>query len=123
MTQPVICDKDTSLLDIIVHMQSLAIVAPSRRSASDTLECVPLAFERLISSWRCTPAFVHGRYLDVLASNALMQALSLVFSPGVNLLRSSPVKRFVSHLCMAIRKDGSTRLSPNALTQGRSPEH
>ena len=35
------------------------------------------------------PAFVLGRYLDVLASNGLARALTPTFAPGVNTLRSA----------------------------------
>ena len=35
------------------------------------------------------PAFVVGRFLDVLASNSLARALTPTFSPGVNTLRSA----------------------------------
>ena len=42
----------------------------------------------LLDSWSTTPAFVHGRRLDVLASNALARALTPVCEPGTSLLRS-----------------------------------
>ena len=38
--------------------------------------------------WTNTPAYVQGRHLDVLAANALVSALSPVFTPGVNLVRA-----------------------------------
>jgi len=37
---------------------------------------------------RSTPAFIHGRHLDVLASNAAARALTRVAEPGTNMLRS-----------------------------------
>ena len=40
----------------------------------------------LIDSWASTPAVVHSRYLDVLASNAPARALSPAFKEGVNSL-------------------------------------
>ena len=40
----------------------------------------------LIASWSLTPAFVHGRYLDVLARNGLAAALFPCCRPGANLV-------------------------------------
>ncbi|MER7184236.1 helix-turn-helix transcriptional regulator [Streptomyces hyaluromycini] len=38
----------------------------------------------LIGSWPLTPAYVHGRYMDVLAANRLARALSPSHAPGRN---------------------------------------
>ena len=56
-----------------------------RRSAPEELRpSVP----ELIALWRNTPAFVMGRCMDVLASNALAVALTPLLTPGVNLARA-----------------------------------
>ena len=51
-------------------------------------EVVRPALQELLDSWTTTPAFIHGRRLDVLASNALARALTPLAQPGNNLLRS-----------------------------------
>lgn len=51
-------------------------------------ESVPSDRQDLLDSWTTTPAFIHGRRLDVLASNALARALTPLSEPGTNLLRS-----------------------------------
>ena len=51
-------------------------------------ESVPTDLQDLLASWTTTPAFIHGRRLDVLASNALARALTPLAEPGTNLLRS-----------------------------------
>ncbi|MER5515639.1 helix-turn-helix transcriptional regulator [Streptomyces sp. NPDC002763] len=38
----------------------------------------------LIGTWPLTPAYVHGRYMDVLAANRLALALSPAYAPGRN---------------------------------------
>ena len=42
----------------------------------------------LLDGWTTTPALIHGRWLDVLASNALGCALTPLAEPGSNILRS-----------------------------------
>ena len=51
-------------------------------------EIVQPELQDLLDAWITTPAFVHGRRLDVLASNALARALTPLAEPGTNLLRS-----------------------------------
>ncbi|MCP2030214.1 transcriptional regulator with XRE-family HTH domain [Okibacterium sp. HSC-33S16] len=50
----------------------------------------------LLESWTTTPAIVHNRHLDVLASNSSARALSAEFAEGTNLLITlllSPAQR------------------------------
>ena len=42
----------------------------------------------LLDAWTTIPALVHGRWLDVLASNPLGRALTPLAEPGTNILRS-----------------------------------
>ena len=49
---------------------------------------VPSDLQDLLDSWTTTPAFIHNRRLDVLASNVLARALTPLSEPGTNLLRS-----------------------------------
>ena len=65
-----------------------SISQPSARRRPEERERAPGSIERLIASWTNTPAFVHGRYLDVLAANALASALSPIFTTGVNLVQA-----------------------------------
>ncbi|MFY1620478.1 helix-turn-helix domain-containing protein [Micromonospora sp. WMMD736] len=50
-------------------------------------ERVPVGIRQLVGSWTQTPAFVHGRHLDVLFVNPLATALAPIYRVGVNLLR------------------------------------
>jgi hypothetical protein len=60
----------------------------SRSSRSLSGERVSPQLQDLLDAWVTTPAFIHGRRLDVLASNALARALTPVAEPGNNMLRS-----------------------------------
>ncbi|MBQ0978770.1 helix-turn-helix domain-containing protein [Micromonospora sp. M61] len=69
------------------HLYGLARPAPARPAARRQ-ERVPLGIRQLVGSWSETPAFVHGRHLDVLLANPLATALAPIFTAGVNLLRA-----------------------------------
>ena len=69
------------------YLHSLSMPTPARRHLEER-ERPPVSIERLIALWTNTPAWVHGRHMDVLAANALASALSPIFSPGVNLVRA-----------------------------------
>jgi transcriptional regulator with XRE-family HTH domain len=71
------------------HLHALA--GPERRARRSTQrpERVPPSIRQLIAGWHDTPAYVQGRRLDVLAANPLATALSPLFTPGVNLLRTA----------------------------------
>lgn len=73
--------------DATSYLHSLAQPAAAEAWAADR-EQPRSSMERLIASWAHTPAFVHGRHLDVLAANAMASALSPIFTPGVNLVRA-----------------------------------
>jgi transcriptional regulator with XRE-family HTH domain len=73
--------------DATAHLHSLSRPATAGRRP-DEHERAPVSIEQLIASWPATPAFVHSRYLDVLAANAPAVALSPAFGPGVNLIRA-----------------------------------
>ncbi|MEV4598008.1 helix-turn-helix transcriptional regulator [Amycolatopsis sp. NPDC049253] len=70
------------------YLHDLADPAPRRRRAPESQENVRPSVGRLIASWELTPAYVQGRYLDVLAANPIAVALSPVYTPGTNLLRA-----------------------------------
>ncbi|MGI5522296.1 helix-turn-helix domain-containing protein [Micromonospora sp. CA-259024] len=69
------------------HLHGLARPAPTRRPAPRP-ERVPVGIRQLVGSWTGTPAFVHGRHLDVLFANPMATALAPIFRAGVNLLRA-----------------------------------
>ncbi len=75
--------------DATAHMFTLAHPV-SRNGRLDTApeERIGPALQELLDSWATTPALVHGRRLDVLASNALGRALSPIAQPGRNMLRA-----------------------------------
>ena len=75
--------------DASAHLFTLANPAP-RNGWPDTVpdERIGPVLQELLDSWTTTPALVHGRRLDVLASNRLGRALSPISEPGRNMLRT-----------------------------------
>jgi transcriptional regulator with XRE-family HTH domain len=69
-------------------LHSLASLAPAAPRLRDEHERAPASIERLIGTWRTTPAVVHDRHLDILVANALAIALTPAFRPGVNAVRA-----------------------------------
>jgi transcriptional regulator with XRE-family HTH domain len=70
------------------HLHGLA-QPPQRRRRSLRPERPPAATVELMMSWPTTPAYIFGRYLDVLAANPLATALAPWFTPGENLVRGA----------------------------------
>jgi transcriptional regulator with XRE-family HTH domain len=75
--------------DATAHLHELAAPAPARRRRARRAEQVTPSVRQLLDSWHANPAFVQGRYLDVLAANPLMRALSPMYTPGRNILRAA----------------------------------
>jgi transcriptional regulator with XRE-family HTH domain len=75
--------------DATAHLHRLAGPAPRRRRSPRKPERVPEGILRLIASWSETPAYVYGRYMDVLAANSLAEALVPYYRPGENLVRAA----------------------------------
>ncbi len=74
--------------DATDHLFALSRPASSRAHHRQTAgESVRPEVQALLDAWS-TPAFVHSRRLDVLASNAPARALTSAAEPGTNLLRS-----------------------------------
>lgn len=67
------------------HLHGLATPAPRRRLRRPA-ERVPAGVAQLVDQMPM-PAYVVGRYFDVLVANRMARALSPGFSPGNNLLR------------------------------------
>lgn len=70
------------------HLHSLAEHVVRRRPAPRRVERVRPGVTSLLDALPM-PAWIEGRYLDILAANALAQAMSVMFTPGTNLLRSA----------------------------------
>jgi transcriptional regulator with XRE-family HTH domain len=70
------------------YLHGLAHPVPARRRRR-ARERVGTGVQNLIDNWTTTPAYVHGRSLDVLAANRLAVALSPWFAPGANTLRAA----------------------------------
>ncbi len=68
------------------YLLGLAMARPQRSRSRSRREPVPASTARLINGLPF-PAFIEGRYLDVLASNCLAAALSPTLIPGRNRLR------------------------------------
>ena len=75
--------------DATAHLFRLGGAAPSDASP-DTAPRAGVAPELrdLLDAWTTTPALIHGRWMDVLASNPLARALTPLSEPGTNMLRS-----------------------------------
>ncbi|MGP0035117.1 MAG: helix-turn-helix transcriptional regulator [Solirubrobacteraceae bacterium] len=78
--------------DATAHLHSLAAPAVRRRRRGaggryPRPERVPAGILQLIATWHETPAYVYGRYMDVLAANPLATALAPYYTPGENLVR------------------------------------
>ena len=71
------------------HLHAISLPAAARHRPEHR-EYAPASIEQLIASWPSTPAFVQGRYMDVLAANAIASALApTILTPGVNLVRAT----------------------------------
>ena len=71
--------------DATTHLHALGSPEPPRRRRPGRVRPgIPL----LLEAWPTTPAYVQGPFQDVLAANRLAVALSPIFTPGGNVLRS-----------------------------------
>jgi transcriptional regulator with XRE-family HTH domain len=70
------------------HLHRLAHPSLYERAAEE-LESVSTSTQDLINCWPTTPAFIHDRYLNVLAANAAASALSPMYSPGINIVKAT----------------------------------
>jgi transcriptional regulator with XRE-family HTH domain len=75
--------------DATAHLHRLANPPTRRRRKTPRPEKVPAGILQLIESWSQTPAYVHSRYLDVLAANPLATALAPYYAKGENLVRAA----------------------------------
>jgi transcriptional regulator with XRE-family HTH domain len=82
--------------DAAAHLHRLAAAPPGRRRRKAVRpEKVPAGIVQLIGSWGQTPAYVCGRYMDVLAVNPLGAALMPWYVKGENLVRAAFLDRRV----------------------------
>jgi transcriptional regulator with XRE-family HTH domain len=81
--------------DAAAHLRRLASPPTRRRRKSPRPEKVPAGILQLINSWSQTPAYVQGRYMDVLAVNPLATALAPYYVEGENIVRAAFLDRRV----------------------------
>ncbi|KAB1945579.1 helix-turn-helix domain-containing protein [Micromonospora sp. ALFpr18c] len=72
--------------DHLTHLLTLVAEVPRQRGRRPRRETVPPGALKLLDSL-VQPAFIEGRYFDILASNALAEALSSRLAVGGNQLR------------------------------------
>ncbi|SCG77436.1 helix-turn-helix transcriptional regulator [Micromonospora humi] len=72
--------------DATAHLHRLGRPVPMRPARRP--EQVSTGIRQLVASWSETPAFVYGRYADVLFANRAATALSPIFTAGTNVLRA-----------------------------------
>jgi transcriptional regulator with XRE-family HTH domain len=70
--------------DATGYLLQLSQPASRRRKRPRKPEKVSDSIRDLIEGWPLTPAYVHGRYMDVLAANRLAAGLSPFLVPGRN---------------------------------------
>jgi transcriptional regulator with XRE-family HTH domain len=75
--------------DATAHLRRLATPPTRKRRRTPRPEKVPAGILQLIASWSETPAYVHGRYMDVLAANPIATALAPYYVKGENLVRAT----------------------------------
>ena len=75
--------------DATAHLHRLANRPTLRRRRNTRPERAPEGIVKMIQLWSETPAFVEGRYTDVLAVNSLATALAPYYVVGNNLLRAT----------------------------------
>lgn len=75
--------------DAVAHLRALAAPAARRRRPARRPERVPPGILELLGALHETPAYVYGRYMDVLAANPLATALVPYYRPGINLVRAA----------------------------------
>jgi transcriptional regulator with XRE-family HTH domain len=73
--------------DAVAHLYSLARPTPRGGRTRGRSDRVPTGVQHLLASWSHMPAYVHNRYMDVLAANPIATALSPLFAPGKNIVR------------------------------------
>ncbi|WP_022893405.1 helix-turn-helix domain-containing protein [Agromyces subbeticus] len=72
--------------DHVAHLRTLVAESPRQRRRRPRKETAPAGVVKLVDSL-VQPAFVEGRYFDILASNALARAISPRLAVGGNQLR------------------------------------
>jgi transcriptional regulator with XRE-family HTH domain len=75
--------------DATAHLHGLAQPPAPRRRRSSRPERPPEPIIELMMSWPATPAYIFGRYLDVLAANPMARALAPWFTAGENLVKGA----------------------------------
>jgi transcriptional regulator with XRE-family HTH domain len=75
--------------DATAYLHRLATLPTRRDRTTPRPEQVPAGILQLIESWSQTPAYVHSRFMDVLAANPLATALAPYYAKGENLVRAA----------------------------------
>jgi transcriptional regulator with XRE-family HTH domain len=90
--------------DAAAYLLQLAKPPSPRGRRTRTPEQVGDGIRTLISSWPLIPAYVHGKYMDILAANNLATALCPFITPG----RNAILDAFTEPEMRALRPDWDT---------------
>jgi transcriptional regulator with XRE-family HTH domain len=74
--------------EAVTYLRALADPGTSRRPDPASREYAAPGLVELLNAWPMTPALVYGRYMDLLAANALGEALFCWLGQETNLLRA-----------------------------------
>ena len=102
--------------DATAHLHRLANRPTPRRRRTTRPERAPEGIVKMIQLWSETPAFVEGRYTDVLAVNSLATALAPYYVVGNNLLRAT----FLDPMVRQMYDDDWEQLTARAVAALRS---
>ncbi|CAM5236788.1 Helix-turn-helix transcriptional regulator OS=Streptomyces tendae OX=1932 GN=GUR47_06725 PE=4 SV=1 [Streptomyces tendae] len=109
--------------DARAHLHRLAGVAPAAGGSLHVTERVSPALRQLMDGYAHTPAFVMSRTLDLLASNALADALYAAFTPADNLARMTFLDPAGRHFYRDWERAAQAVVANLRQAAGFDPEH
>ncbi|WP_326686342.1 MULTISPECIES: helix-turn-helix transcriptional regulator [unclassified Streptomyces] len=109
--------------DARAHLFRLAGTAPGDQPSVHTAERVSPALRQLMDGYPNTPAFVINRTLDILAANALTDALYAPFDPADNLARMTFLDPAGRHFYPEWNRTAQAAVANLRQAAGFDPDH